>query len=355
MPQGGGGRRSGTVAANGAFRHGAVHLILAAGIAAAAAGLIIMAQSDPLNGKLVVILGGSGFLGNYVAQQLLERGARLRVASRNPERGFALKPLANLGQLQFARCDISDDRNVDAVMHGADAVINLVGSFEGDLIEIMGRGAGRAARAATAAGATAMVQISAIGADIEGDTAYAQGKGLGEQLALEHFPTATIVRPSIIFGKDDSFLNMFADLIRMMPVLPVFGPDSRLQLAYVDDVARGIVNALADPGRHGGKTYELGGPEQLTMMDINRRIADAQRRSRTFLPMPDTLSGLFAAMPLTPMGKDQWILLKQGSTVGSDAAGFKELGIDPKPLDLFLDRWMQRYRKHGRFGAQVRN
>ena len=313
-----------------------------------------MAHSDPLDGKLVVILGGSGFLGNYVAQQLLERGARLRVASRNPERAFGLKPLANLGQLQFARCDITQDRSVEAVLQGADAIVNLVGSFEGDLIEIMGRGAGRVARAANAAGAKAMVQISAIGADAEGDTGYARGKGVGEKLVLEQFPTATIIRPSIIFGQDDNFLNMFANLIRMMPVLPVFGPDSKLQMAYVDDVATAIVTALADPAAHGGQTYELGGPEQLTMLEINQRIADAQRRSRTFIPMPDTLSGLFAAMPLTPMGTDQWTLLKQGSTVSAGAMGFKELGIQPKPLDLFLDRWMKRYRKHGRFGAEMR-
>ncbi len=306
-----------------------------------------------LDGRLVVILGGSGFLGNYVAQQLLDAGARLRVASRNPERAFALKPLANLGQLQFARCDIANEASVTAVMRGAKAVVNLVGAFDGDLIAIMGRGAGRAARSAKDAGADAFVQISAIGADANSETGYARGKALGEKLVAEEFPTATIIRPSIVFGKDDDFLNMFADLIRMMPVLPVFGPHSKLQLAYVDDVATAIVTALADPARHGGATYELGGPEQLTMMEINQRIADAQRRSRTFLPMPDAVSGLFAAMPLTPMGTDQWKLLKKGSVVARHAKGFAELGISPKPLDLFLDRWMKRYRKHGRFGADT--
>ncbi|MGB3738033.1 MAG: complex I NDUFA9 subunit family protein [Pontixanthobacter sp.] len=309
--------------------------------------------AQSLDGKLVVLLGGSGFLGNYVAQQLLDADARLRVASRNPERAFGLKPLANLGQLQFARCDITSEDSVAAVMQGAQGVINLVGAFDGDLIEIMGRGAGRAARAAREAGATAFVQISAIGADADSETGYAQGKAAGERLVLEEFPTATIIRPSIIFGKDDEFLNMFADLIRMMPVLPVFGPHSKLQLAYVDDVAAAIVTALTDPAKHGGETYELGGPEQLTMMEVNQRIADAQRRSRTFLPMPDAVSGLFAAMPLTPMGTDQWKLLKKGSTVAPDAKGFAELGITPKPLDLFLDRWMKRFRKHGRFGADT--
>ena len=312
-----------------------------------------MTQTDPLNGKLVVMTGGSGFLGNYVAQDLLARGARLRIASRNPEKAFSLKPQANLGQLQLARCDITNPRSVAAIMQGADAVVNLVGSFEGDLVELMGHASGRLAQAARAAGAQAFVQISAIGADAdsEGATDYARGKGLGERLVLEAFPKATILRPSLIFGKDDAFINMFAGLIQSMPVLPVFGPQAKMQLVYVDDVAQAIVTALADPARHGGKTYELGGPEQLTMLEINRRIAEAQGRKPGLIAMPDAASALFAALPLTPMSRDQWTMLKAGSVVAEGAKGFKQLGIAPKPLGLFLDRWMRRYRKYGRFGA----
>ena len=310
-----------------------------------------MAKSDPLNGKLVVITGGSGFLGNYVAQALLERGARLRIASRHPEQAFSLKPLANLGQIQFARCDILNERSVGAVVNGADAVVNMAGSFDGDLIELMGRSAGRLASAAKAAGATSFVQVSAIGADAESTAEYSQAKALGEQLVLEAFPSATILRPSIIFGKDDNFLNMFAGLIQFMPVLPVFAPEAKLQLVYVDDVAEAVAETLANPGKHGGKTYELGGPEQLSMMEINQRISAAQGRERTFVPMPDMVSGIFAALPLTPMGSDQWTLLKQGNVVADKASGFKQLGIEPKPLGLFLDRWMVKYRKHGRFAV----
>lgn len=312
-----------------------------------------MTHIDPLNGKLVVMTGGSGFLGNYVAQDLLARGARLRIASRHPEKAFSLKPQANLGQLQFARCDITNPASVAAIMHGADAVVNLVGSFEGDLVELMGHASGRLAKAAAAAGAQAFVQISAIGADADSEDAtdYARGKGLGERLVLDAFPKATILRPSLIFGKDDSFITMFAGLIQMAPALPVFGPEAKLQLVYVDDVAQAIVTALADPARHGGTTYELGGPEQLTMLELNRRIAAAQGRKRTLIPMPDAVSGLFAALPLTPMSRDQWRMLKAGSVVADGAKGFKQLGITPRPLDLFLDRWMKRYRKYGRFGA----
>ena len=308
-----------------------------------------MHTPSPLSGKLVTVFGGSGFLGNYVAQSLLKNGARVRIASREPEKAYALQPLANLGQMQFARCNILDERSVEQCVAGVDGVVNLVGAFEGNLIALMGTAAGTIAQKASDAGATRMVQISAIGADADSPVDYSRGKGLGEQLVAEHFPEATILRPSIIFAQDDEFVNMFAKLIRTMPVLPVFGPDARLQLTFADDVADAIVTALEHPERHGGKTYELGGPEKLTMMEINRRIAAAQGRKKTFIPMPDEVSGVFASLPGTPMSSDQWALLKKGSVVGDDALGYGELGIEPRPLSLFLDRWMQRYRKQGRF------
>lgn len=308
-----------------------------------------MAHSNPLNGKLVVLMGGSGFIGNYVAQALLERGARVRIASRNPERAHKLKPLANLGQLQLVRCNVSNQASVAKVIEGADAVINLVGVFGGDIKQIMGESPGWMAEAAAATGAEAFVHVSAIARDPEGESGYAQAKLLGEERVSAAFPKATILRPSIVFGEDDNFLNMFAGLISMMPVIPVFGPDAELQPVYVDDVAEAIAQTAANPAKFGGKLFELGGPDVLTMMDINEAIAAAERRSPLFIPMPDAASAAFAMMPLTPMSRDQWNLLKSGNTVGDDTAGFKQLGIDPKPLSLFLDRWMVRYRKHGRF------
>jgi uncharacterized protein YbjT (DUF2867 family) len=314
-----------------------------------------MASKSALNGKLVVLMGGSGFIGNYVAQALLARGARLRIASRHPERAFNLKPLANLGQLQFARCDVTDRRNVDAVIAGADAVVNLVGSFSGDLKQIMGESAGWMTEAAAATGSAAFVHVSAIAEQPAGapEIEYAAAKKLGEQRVQEAFPQATVLRPSILFGKDDAFLSMFAGMIRFAPVLPVFGPDAELQLVYVDDVAEAVAVALENPAAHGGRIFELGGPERLTMMEINRRIAAAQRRKRRFLAMPDGVSGAFASLPGTPMGKDQWELLKQGSVVSGQHPGFEQLAITPKPLDLFLDKWMVRYRRQGRFSDRA--
>ena len=311
-----------------------------------------MAKSRALNGKLVVLMGGSGFIGNYVAQALLDRGARLRIASRNPERAFTLKPLANLGQMQFARCDATDRQSVERCIEGADAVVNLVGSFNGNLKRLMGEAPGWMAEAARDAGAQSFVHVSAIAPAPEDEdevTEYGASKRMGEERVRSAFPKATILRPSILFGKDDNFINMFASLIAKFPALPVFAPESRLQIVYVDDVAEAVARSLENPGKFGGKTFELGGPETPTMMEINRRIAQAQNRSRSFLPVPDTASSLFAALPGTPIGTDQWKLLKMGNTVSGNEPGFEKFGIDPKPLGLFLDRWMVRYRKHGRF------
>ncbi len=298
-----------------------------------------MAKSGALNGRLVVLMGGSGFIGNYVAQALLERGARVRIASRNPEKAFKLKPLANLGQMQFARCDASDRQSVERCLVGADAVINLVGAFGGNLRRLMGEAPGWMAEAAAKEGASAFVHVSAIAAEPEEGTEieYAAAKKLGEERVLAAFPKATILRPSILFGKDDNFINMFAGLISALPVLPVFAPEAKLQPVYVDDVAEAAVRALEDPGT------------QMSMMQINEAIAAAQQRKRTFLAMPDALSATFAALPGTPMGSDQWKLLKQGNVVSGEFPGFAKLGIEPKPLGLLLDKWMVRYRKHGRF------
>lgn len=210
------------------------------------------------------------------------------------------------------------------------------------------------AAAASDAGADAFVQVSAIAEDPDGSSEYAQAKKLGEERVRENFPGATILRPSILFGEDDSFLTMFAGLIRTFPILPVFGPEAKLQPVFVDDLAEAIARALEDPGSFGGKTFELGGPETITMLELNRRIATAQRRSRSFLPVPDSVSGIFASLPGTPMSSDQWSLLKAGNTVSGELPGFEKFGIKPRPLDLFLDRWMVRYRKHGRFNGRIR-
>lgn len=307
-----------------------------------------------LRGKLVVLLGGTGFFGRHLAQELLAAGARLRVASRSPERAWAMKPLGNLGQLQLVRCDVTRPEQVAAVLVGADAVVNLVGAFAGDLDAVQGAGAGRVAQAARAAGASAFVQISAIGANADSEVTYARTKGEGEAAVLAAFPGASIVRPSLLFGPDDAFTNMFAGLIAMLPALPVFGPAAKLQPVFVDDAARAVAAVLADPAHHGGKTFEIAGPEVVTMLELHQRLAAAQGRERWFVELPDMVSSAFATltgwMPGAPLSRDQWLLLSAGNVATGRLPGLKELGLAAHPLGLFLNSWMVRYRKHGRFG-----
>jgi uncharacterized protein YbjT (DUF2867 family) len=320
-----------------------------------------------LQDRLVVLIGGTGFLGGHLAQELLSRGARLRMASRHPEHAYFLKTQGNLGQVQFVRCDVTRPADLAAAMLGADAAINLVGAFSGDLDALQGSGAGRIAAGAKAAGAGAFVHVSAIGADAGASVEYARSKADGEAAVHAAFPEATILRPSILFGPDDHFLNMFGGLIAALPVLPVFAPTAKLQPLFVDDAALAVVHALApalapvlaDAGAHGGKLYEIAGPEVVTMLELNQRIAAAQCRRRLFAPLPDALSGAIAVLtgwlPGAPLTTAQWKLLQPGNVASGKFPGLHELGISPRPLSLFLDRWMVRYRQHGRFGARTRS
>ena len=309
--------------------------------------------SKSLNGKTIVLMGGGGFFGTHVAQELLVRGARLRIASRHPKRAWRIKTLANLGQVQFLRADIADRALMPALVAEADAVVNLVGAFKGDLAAVHVRGPAALASASAAAGVSAFVHVSANGADADSPVAYARTKALGEAAVLAAFPRATILRPSILFGGDDNFINMFARLISTIPMLPVFGPEAKMQPVFVDDAATALANALCDPGKFGGRAFELCGPDVLTMADLNRQIAKAQGRSTKFIDLPDPLSAGFAMatgwLPAAPISSDQFALLKAGNVSGG-LPGLKALGVAARPLSLFLDRWMVRYRKHGRFG-----
>ena len=305
-------------------------------------------EKASLSGKVVTVVGGTGFFGRHLAQELLSRGARLRLASRTPGKAWRVRPLGNLGQMQFVSVDVTRPASLAAALVGSDAVVNLVGAFTGNLDALQGRGAGRIAEAARDAGVQNFVHVSAIGADAHSSVAYARTKGEGEAAVLAAFPTATILRPSILFGDDDNFLMMFGKLISQFPALPVFGGQAKLQPLFVDDAAEAVGNALVMSEAQ-GRTYEIAGPEVLTMLELNQRIAAAQCRKRSFIELPDQVSGLIASLPLAPISRDQWALLKAGNVADGARPGIRDLGIEPRPLALFLERWMVRFRKNGRF------
>lgn len=304
--------------------------------------------------ELVTLFGGGGFLGRYVAQALLQRGARVRVVGRDPKRAFFVKALGSLGQTQFVAADITKADTVRRAVAGSDVVINLVGVLSGKMHLVHVEGARNVAEAAAAAGAKALVHVSAIGADAASAIDYARTKGLGEDAVRAAFPQATIVRPSIIFGAEDSFVNRFASMIQSAPAVPIIRSATRFQPVFVADVAKAIADAALDPEKLGGRTFELGGPEVLTMGDLVRRTAQMIGATPTFLELPDSLSALiarFGFLPGAPITMDQWKMLQHDNVAAAGSEGLAAMGVSPTPMGAVAPSWLVRYRRAGRFGA----
>ena len=302
--------------------------------------------------RLVTLIGGGGFVGRYVAQDLLKAGARVRIAQRDPKSAFYLKTQGGLGQTQFAAVDVTKPESIARAVHGSDAVVNLVGILSGDFHRVQTEGAGNVAKAAAAAGVAALVHVSAIGADTESPSAYGRSKGEGEAAVRAAFPTATILRPSIVFGREDQFVNRFAGMISAVPVVPVLRARAKFQPVYVGDVAKAVTQALAEPERFGSTTYELGGPDVLTMGALIRWIAEAIGRDPTIIELPDVAGAALSNLgflPGAPITRDQWKML-QGDNVVTGANGLDIFGIAATPLDSVAPGWLVRYRREGRFG-----
>ncbi|EQB32943.1 complex I NDUFA9 subunit family protein [Sphingobium ummariense] len=304
--------------------------------------------------SLVTVFGGGGFLGRQVAQALMAQGARVRVAQRDIATALRVKPLGGLGQTQFVAADITKPESVARAVAGSDVVINLVGVLAGDFDAIHHRGAANVAQAAAAAGVGALVHVSAIGADPESPSAYGRSKAAGEAATKAAFPSATIIRPSIVFGPEDQFLNRFAEIISMAPVIPVIGGATRFQPVYVKDVAHAIANAAEAPAVHGGRTYELGGPQVMTMKEINGWIARAIGRERSLVDVPHGLASLLAMLPGGPITRDQLAMLGRDNVVSAGADGLAALGVTPTPMAAVAENWLVRYRRHGRFAGRVK-
>ena len=306
--------------------------------------------------RVVTLFGGGGFLGRYAAQALLRTGARLRIAQRDPRRAFFLKPLAEVGQIQFVPVDVRDRAAVGAAVQGSDAVVNLVGILKGDFQGLHVAGAGNVAAAAAAAGAGSLVHVSAIGADPEAESRYGRSKGEGEEAVRSEYAGATILRPSVVFGREDQFINRLAGMARLAPVLPVISPNTNFQPVYAADVGRAICAAALDPRSHGGALYELGGPQVLTMHEIAAWVCEETGRKRVLVDLPDPAGRLLARLtgwlPGAPITWDQWLMLRRDNVVAPDAKGLEAFGLRKTPLAAVAEGWLTAYRRHGRFAAK---
>jgi uncharacterized protein YbjT (DUF2867 family) len=301
--------------------------------------------------RVVTVFGGSGFIGRHLVKRLAADGWVVRVAVRDTEAAMFLMPVGDPGQVVPIGARVYDPALVQRAVHGAAAVVNLVGimaergrqTFERVHVE----GPRTIAEACRAAGVERLVQMSALGADPDSKACYARTKALGEQAAREVFPDVTVVRPSLVVGPEDKFFNLFGQMARVSPALPLIGGGrTRFQPVYVLDVAAAIARAIADPAT-AGQTYALGGPRIYTFRELMELMLKEIRRRRALVAIPFEIARLQAwfleKAPAPLLTRDQVRLLESDTVVPEGALTIADLGVEPTAIEVVLD-YLHRFR-----------
>ncbi|MEM8937615.1 MAG: complex I NDUFA9 subunit family protein [Pseudomonadota bacterium] len=318
-------------------------------------------------GELAVVFGGSGFVGRHVVRELAKRGWRVRVAVRRPHHAQFLRPMGAVGQVDLRQVNIRHKPSIAAAMEGADAVINAVGILfqtgSQSFNAVQAEGAASIAQLAAEAGVERFVHISAIGADAQSESLYARSKAQGENAVTAAIPTATILRPSIVFGPEDDFFNRFGAMASNLPPfapMPLIGGGTtRFQPVYVDDVADAVLGALESKDAR-GRIYELGGPSIYTFKELLEFIIAQTGRDHALVPLPFPaawgigLVGEFAGKaPFVdpPLTRDQVRLLKRDNVVDtSGSVGvLSELTSEANSIETIVPSYMVKYRRYGQF------
>jgi uncharacterized protein YbjT (DUF2867 family) len=323
----------------------------------------------PPASQLVTVFGGSGFLGRHVVRALARRGYRVRAAVRRPDLAGFLQPLGIVGQITAVQANLRYPDSVAAAVKGADAVINLVGILQEkgrqNFSSVQAQGARTVAQACANFGVDRLVQVSALGASADSKSAYARSKAEGEAAVHALVKRAVVLRPSVMFGPDDTFFNRFASLVRMLPVLPLAGAETKFQPAFVGDVAEAVARAI-DGKAEGGKIYELGGPEVKTLRELVDYVCEVTGRKRLIAPMPFGLARLqgqileiadMLTLGLLPneliLTRDQVNLLESDNIVSptaeKDGRTLRGLGIAPVSAEAEVPGYLWRFRKSGQF------
>ena len=309
---------------------------------------------------IVTIFGGSGFVGRYVAQRMARLGWRVRVAVRRPNEALFVKPYGVVGQVVPIQTNVRDDASCRRAIEGATAVVYCVGVLfsagANTFQAVQAEGPDRVARIAAQLGVKRFALVSAIGADAASNAAYARTKAAGEAAVLRHFPTAVILRPSIVFGPEDDFFNRFAGMAKLSPAVPVVGPDSKFQPVYVDDVAAAVAKACTGEAEPGG-IYELGGPRVASFKELLELMLQVIRRKRLIasVPMPiamlqGAVLGQLSRIGLKPpITLDQVRMLERDNVVSPAAKGLADLGIAPTSMEAILPTYLARFRPGGQY------
>lgn len=321
-------------------------------------------------GKLAVVFGGSGFIGRNVVRELAARGWRVRVAVRRPHHAQFLRPMGAVGQIQLSQANVRHRPSVARAIEGADAVVNLVGILfqqgSQSFSRVQGAGSAVIADCAKAAGVETFIHMSAIGADAASDSLYARTKGEAERAVRSAIPSATILRPSVVFGPEDQFFNKFAAMAAMAPPfapLPILigGGATKFQPVYVDDVADAVCAAIARPDAR-GRTYELGGPRTYTFRQLLDFMLAETGMRRLLLPVPFAVAPalgfageVMGALPFLtpPITRDQVKLLRTDNVVAKDALTLADLGVTPETVEAVVPRYLARFRKYGQFAERA--
>ena len=314
--------------------------------------------------NLVTIFGGSGFVGRYIARRMAKEGWRVRVACRRPNEALFVRSYGAVGQVEPVFCNIRDDASVKAALAGASAAVNCVGTFDSgganNFDAVQSTGTARIARLAAEARLATLVHISALSADPNAASDYSRTKGEGEAAVLAAFPSAMILRPSVIFGNEDGFFNRFAAMAKLGPILPLVGGNTRFQPVSVEDVAAAAVKGVT--GEASG-IYELGGPEVDTLRGLIGQMLVVIQRRRLVINLPfwvgSTIAGLLGAGSALTLGlirnnlltNDQVRSLKVDSVVHSGAKTLADLGITPTGFAAVIPEYLWPYRPSGQYAA----
>ena len=298
----------------------------------------------------VCVFGGTGFLGRRVVRRLAAEGATVRIAVRSPDRARSVLQAAELERVTVLRADVHDRASVAVAVAGVDAVVNVVSLYvekDGDTFEsVHVQGARTVAQEAAAAGVARLVLVSGIGSDPHSRSPYIRARGRGELVVREAFPSATIVRPSAMFGPGDALFSTLADIARLLPAVPLIGGGrTRLQPVYVEDVAEAIVRMLAERAS-AGQTYELAGPGVYTLRELVRFALRLIDKRRLLVPLPFAVAGMqarfFELLPRPPLTTSQVDLLRVDNLASGALPGFRDLDIRPRAVEDIVPTYIGR-------------